>query len=500
MVHRTAATLLLFSCASASALLEPEAVDGGYWRAVAASSTTPYDPAACWPLSNASGLPAQCGAPTWSLDPPCPRCWANDAPDDPSGGHGPAPTLPPATRAAMAARLEQYLTSMLAARPASHKDVGTVFSGHGGRALLLLKLHAATANATYLQLAAPYVDAMAGKLVEQEAADLASGAVGFQWSHVGMLCVAAVAADRRGDAAAAGAYVGKVVGVFRSGRGQYDGFDSGRAGLLFAARFLDANLPALAAAAEGGHLVPRALVLATAQAIIDRGEATGRANGNAFLQWHGPNDAGLWLGQSHGSAGVLGQLLAVPELLPANASAASLVRATLDPLVSVQFASGNFPAEYYNATQDWLVQWDHGAPGVSAALLAAAAAPPFRGTAAGAAYARSAARALDCAWRRGLVTKGLMSCHGIGGNTWMQLYAAQVTGNTTYAYRALAFQDTVLGTPLLSDPARMRQPQPLPDGPWQFWTGSTESAILLWTDLLHRGPRDASMSGWMPQL
>ena len=103
------------------------------------------------------------------------------------------------------------------------------------------------------------------------------------------------------------------------------------------------------------------------------------------------------------------------------------------------------------------------------------------------------------------MTKGLMSCHGIGGNTFMQLHAARVTGDPKYAYRALAFQRLVLATPLLSDPSRMRQPQPLPDGPWQFWTGSMESAVLLWTDLLHRrdgssNVSDVRMTGWDPEL
>ena len=42
----------------------------------------------------------------------------------------------------------------------------------------------------------------------------------------------------------------------------------------------------------------------------------------------------------------------------------------------------------------------------------------------------------------------------------------------------------------------MRLPQPEPNGPWQFWTGSVESAIELWTDLLYRGPRNASETGW----
>eukprot|EP00966_Prymnesium_polylepis_P067986 1580338-Prymnesium_polylepis.1 len=254
-------------------------------------------------------------------------------------------------------------------------------------------------------------------------------------------------------------------------------------------------------------------VLRVALAMIDRGAATASAYGNAFLQWHGPNDAGLWLGQSHGSAGVLQQLLAVDGVL-SNSTAARLLRATLDHTCDVQMPSGNFPTEYYNASQDYLVQWDHGAPGVSAALLAgwrAFGVPRYR---------QAAERALDCTWERGLVLKGLMNCRartpganrtqcdqapssptslshadltvrcrccsqlargggadGIGGNTWMMLYAARVTGDAKYLYRALSFQQTVLAHPLLSDLTTMRQPQPLPDGPWQFWTGSIESAI-----------------------
>ena len=91
----------------------------------------------------------------------------------------------------------------------------------------------------------------------------------------------------------------------------------------------------------------------------------------------------------------------------ANATALALVRATLDHLVAQQLPSGNFPTEYYNASQDVLVQWDHGAPGVSATLIAAAkafGAPEYRA---------AAERALECTWRRGLLLKGLMNCHGI---------------------------------------------------------------------------------------
>jgi hypothetical protein len=186
----------------------------------------------------------------------------------------------------------------------------------------------------------------------------------------------------------------------------------------------------------------------------------------------------------------------VPELT-SNTTAMALISTTLDHIVSVQFPSGNFPVEYYNATDDVLVQWDHGAPGVSAALLAGWTAFPGPK---GDAYRASAEKALEVTWHRGLIFKGLMNCHGIGGNTWMQIHAWQVTSDEKYLHRALAFQTLVLQTPLLSQLSVMRLPQPEPNGPWQFWTGSVESAIELWTDLLYRPLRNASETGWAPSL
>ena len=409
--------------------------------------------------------------------------------------------------------LPLYLADVKTVRPPSHTPKsGTVFAGVGGRALLMLKLHAATGQAAYLSKAKEYTDAMLNLLPKQRLVDAATGAVGFQWSHVGMLCVASVATSRTGNEKAAKHYAQAVADVFEaaadSRAGKYDDFDSGRAGLLYACRFLEANLPPQLVSS----LFPRSSVLRLATSIVDRGSATGRAHGNDYLQWHGPNDGGLWLGQSHGSAGVLQMLLEVPELLT-NATAAGWIQRTLDHTCDVQQSSGNFPTEYYNATQDWLVQWDHGAPGVSAALLRGwrAFGTPR--------YLASALKALDVVWQRGLLLKGLMNCHGIGGNVWMMLYASQQLAEAArdleqdkqaafyyreqadrQLYRALQFEHTVLSHPLLSDLKQMRQPQPLPDAPWLFWTGSVESAIELWTDLLYRGPGNASMTGWAAAL
>lgn len=381
--------------------------------------------------------------------------------------------------------LTAYVEAMLSERPPSHHDSGTVFSGLGGRALIMLKLYNVTGDKQHLQHAQEYNKAMISTLGAQKLQDAVTGQVGFLWSHVGMLCVAAAVAQSSGDDPSS--YVAQVASLVKPPyKGKYDDFDSDRAGLIYAVRFLDENI-------AGGSTVSASELLGLATAIIDRGEATGRANGHNYLQWHGPNDSGLWLGQSHGSAGVIQQLLAVKGIL-SNASASALIETTLDNLCEQQQPSGNFPTEYYNSTEDVLVQWDHGAPGVAAVLLAAAEA--FHSTR----YSQAASKALECVWERGLLFKGLMNCHGIGGNTHMQLYAHRVTKNDTYLYRAIAFQTTVLDQPILSDLDTMRRPQPEPDTPWQFWVGSIESAIMLWTDMIYRGPSDVRMTGWFPQI
>ena len=123
---------------------------------------------------------------------------------------------------------------------------------------------------------------------------------------------------------------------------------------------------------------------------------------------------------------------------------------------AAQFASGNFPAEYYDPGDDVLVQWDHGAPGVAAALAVGAR------VLGNASYLASAERAMECTWARGLLTKGLMNCHGIGGNTYMQLFMHKQTRDPKYLWRALQFQRFVAAHPILWDPEQMRVVTPSP--------------------------------------
>ena len=351
---------------------------------VVVTSKISTDPTVCWPISKASELPKKCLSPNWSLDEPCPKCWEND---------GTPMDMTPTLKDKMKERLDEYIDLMLSQRPSTG---GTVFSGVGGRALILLKLFSATSNSTYLELAKPYVKDMESKLFAQEAKDMATGFVGFMWSRVGMWCVSALYADLTNDTETVKKRLKDINDLFEKDKGKYDDFDAGRAGLLYAARFLQSNIEP-----KGEAKVSDDLLRKVAISIIQRGHETGLQNGHTYLQWHGPNDSGLWLGQSHGTAGVIQQLVeTVPDLFRENATANKLVRDTLDNVVSSQFSSGNFPTEYYNATQDVLVQWDHGAPGISAALLASW--KVFHDES----YFHSATRALECTWKRGLIFKG----------------------------------------------------------------------------------------------
>ena len=290
--------------------------------------------------------------------------------------------------------------------------------------------------------------------------------------YVGVYCVGAVVASLLGDSTTAVQRIAEVQSIFdeahKDSYALYDDFDAGRAGLLYAASFLAKFY------GTPGGVITRSSIVKVAQATVDRGIQLS-TNPEMYLEWVSPNDGGRWLGTSHGSAGVLVQLLGVPELLEEGSMYRDMIVKTLDHIVANQFPSGNFPSEYYEVDEDVLVQWDHGAPGVLGALVKAAHVLQED------TYLDSAHRAADCVWERGLLYKGLQLCHGIVGNTYMQIFMYKYTAEEKYMYRALQFQEFVRSMPELYDVALMRYPTPNPYG---FYIGSFESSIMLWTDLL----------------
>jgi len=407
----------------------------------------------------------------------CPRYYNNTMPDYVEGS---AVSVTPELSTFMETQLQIYLDKINTAMPPSSFDTADIFNGVGGRAYIYLRLFNRTGNSAYLSTAQEYLDTSlsnVGKISNQY--------VGFLWGRTGVYSLGAVIASLQGDDAACTDRIAEVQTIMdqsvSDSYAPYDDIDSGRAGLIFAASFL-ANF-------FGREVITRSSIVAVGQAVITRGQKLS-ANPTKYLEWISPNDGGKWLGTSHGSAGVLSQLLDVPELLKEGSESRALILGTLDHIVDNQFPSGNFPSEYYDVTEDVLVQWDHGAPGVMCALGKAAQ------LGLGSAYLDSARKAADCVWDRGILTKGLMLCHGITGNTYMQAHLYAQTGDLKYLYRALAFQSFLSNKPELYDVDKMRIPTP---SPYMFFAGSYESAVMLWMDLLNQKNLAAlTMPGYMP--
>ena len=398
-------------------------------------------------------------------NPTCPYNYKNVMPDYIEG----APVhLSDELRSFMEINMETYLDLVVKHRPPNKVDAATVFEGLGGRALLYLRLYKRTNDEKYLDVAQEYIDSAI-----QHIGTISAEYIGFLWGKTGVYSVAAVLYSLRGDEDGSNQMIQEVQSIFDQAwddsYAHYDDFDSGRAGLLYAASFLQDYF------SDRSEVIRRDSIVAVANATVQRGKALSTDPNKSYLEWISPNDGGRWLGQSHGSAGVLCQLLNVEEILQPGSESLALITATVDHIVSKQFPSGNFPAEYYDESQDVLVQWDHGSPGVQG-MLGKASIVLNNST-----YLDSAMLAANCTWERGLVTKGLMLCHGIMGNTYMQIYLYKLTGDLRYMDRALKFQDFVANTPDLSEVDKMRVPTP---NPYSLYTGSWESAIMLWADLL----------------
>ena len=254
----------------------------------------------------------------------------------------------------MEINLDIYLDKVYEDMPPSKLDSVEVFSGVAGRALMWMRLYDRTGNSSYLSTAQAYMDTSLAHVNS-----ITNDYVGFLWGKTGVYSVAAVLATIQGDNDLATSMIQQVQRLFDLAKddsfAKYDDYDSGRAGLLFAAKFLQTFYDEQNKDGHATDVITRSSIVAVANATVQRGKALSRDP--AYLEWISPNDGGKWLGMSHGSAGVLSQLLDVPELLQEGSETRELIKGTLDHIVSEQFPSGNFPSEYYAEDDDVLVQW-----------------------------------------------------------------------------------------------------------------------------------------------
>lgn len=418
----------------------------------------------CKPLSWFSSSPA-CPQ---TVGPPCPRCYTNPYLENKSVDSIQT------TLSSVKSKLPGLMSSYESIFPHAEEIEGkTVFSGASGYALVYLKLFRKTGDSRHLSTAGKYVETSLQDIDLEILEDLEEGLTGFQWSHTGVASVAAAYYSALGDMSSCSKYAEIVVKKARENSSKFADIDSGDSGLLGSLAFLRANTKCL------GETFSVSMSLAVS--ILERGVV----GDSLVLSWTNPMDDDRWLGTSHGTAGILFEVLHVDGILESTHWRPFLI-ATLEDLIAHQFDSGNFPSQYFKDDQDELVQWDHGAPGVSMTLFKA-------GEITGhdielfdlsQSLFAAAARAQECVWRRGLLTKGLMLCHGISGNVYSMLYAYKATKDPVYLHRALLFTEFVVSNELLSDTQTMRKVE-APMNPNALWSGHFAGTFMLWTDILH---------------
>jgi lantibiotic modifying enzyme len=176
--------------------------------------------------------------------------------------------------------------------------------------------------------------------------------------------------------------------------------------------------------------------------------------------WHGK----VYLGAAHGVVGILQTLLylhpeewqEVEDELPNIQQA---IQATIDYLIRHgSFESGNLQSSLCS-TDDRLVHWCHGAPGMVLLLHRAAGVYSHQ------AYLEKALEIAEkVLWPRGLLKKGLGLCHGISGNGMVLLRLCQEgSGGPLWRQRALAYAKFAV--------EHWQELEAVPDRPYSLYEG-----------------------------
>lgn len=165
----------------------------------------------------------------------------------------------------------------------------------------------------------------------------------------------------------------------------------GRAGFLYLLRMVR-------------HWTPSSSTQEAMQACINKvGDRI--LQGGPPWRWHGKE----YLGAVHGSVGIITQLV----LCNPDNAAHPKVTATLNELLHSQDpAGGNFPSSVESG-RDSLVQFCHGAPGF---VLSLPLIQRYFDAATQATIDNCVAKARNCIWERGLLTKEPNLCHGATAN------------------------------------------------------------------------------------
>ena len=133
-------------------------------------------------------------------------------------------------------------------------------------------------------------------------------------------------------------------------------------------------------------------------------------------------------GAGHGLSSILQVLLNFPEHFMDKGDVENLIRQAVDFVLSCEWPNGNYPpvpGELHDS-EDELVHWCHGAPGV--VYLFAKAYLIWKDDK----YLHAVKRCAELTWQKGLLRKGPGICHGVAGTVLvtMAIFTPE-TGNSS---------------------------------------------------------------------
>lgn len=291
----------------------------------------------------------------------------------------------------------------------------------------------------------------------------------FLLGHAGIYAIAAVLNNAAGNKEAAEKYLKKYIKAgdnctpvhyLRCGG---DELLVGRAGYLSGALWLEKEL--------GKGTIPPKLMKNICESMIQSGREYSRKYKSPCPLMYSYYDT-EYLGAAHGLSTILQMIISVPGFLQNDSKAEKDVRTSIDYLLNLQTASGNFPCatdelgRRARSESEELVHWCHGAPGV--VYLMAKAYLHWRDDK----YLQSCIKCGDIVWTKGLLKKGPGICHGVAGNAYVFLLLYRLTGDRKYLHRAETFARFIF-TPEFEKGART------PDNPYSLYEGLAGTACFL---------------------
>ncbi|CAG8720295.1 8837_t:CDS:2, partial [Acaulospora morrowiae] len=343
-----------------------------------------------------------------------------------------------------------------------------------GLALLFMKIHERfmIGPKSALTIADQYIDSALSlyNSKHKPSATVVDHQCGFLCSAVGLYTVAAHVKHHKGDQESSRRYMDMLQSHFSySCFSQYTPSELlyGRAGFLYAQKFLSSIFGPSVEPSELSSLISSVF-----ETIIEDGvrNAKDLRHREVPLLWtfHGKP----YLGAAHGMAGILTVLLYYPENCRNDEER---IKDTVDfVLFNSRSATGNWSILMNDERDKELVQFCHGAPGMS--LLACKAYQYYKEEK----YLKLAMEIADYVYSYGPIRKGVGLCHGVSGNAYTFLSVYILTKDPKYFQWALEFAEVCTQWEERTQRGEFR----VPDRPWSLWEGLGGAAWLI-ADLLY---------------